>query len=348
MDKKIAFVSNRLYGGGSERVLVTIANSFAEKEYDVSIISFQDSKKCYAISEKIRVFTLENEKSKLKRIVKIRNLIHQIKPDVVIAFEYFVNIQVILACLGLNVRVIVSERNDPAREGGQFPKSLFRNISYLFCDVLVCQTPDAKDYFPKSIQKHASVIPNPIKEGLPEPWRGERNREIVNFCRLEKQKNLPLLIDAFEMFHKKHPDYILKIYGDGTERESLLQYIHDKNLQDFVILHPAVSDIHERILKSAMFVSSSDYEGLSNSMLEAMAIGLPTICTDCPCGGARMMIQDMENGLLVQINDSQKLCEAMCAIVDEPELAQKLSSNSIRLKEALSVEKIVEMWEKLL
>lgn len=347
MDKKIVFITNRLIGGGSERVLVTIANSFAKLGYEVSILSYLNSER-YPISEKVRVFTLENEKSKLQRIIKVRKLICQIKPDTVIAFEYFVNMQVILACLGLNVRVIVSERNDPARKGGEFPNRLFRNILYHFCDVLVCQTPDAKRYFPKGVQKHAIIIPNPLKEGLPEPWTGERAHEVVNFCRLEKQKNLPLLIDSFELFHRKHPDYTLKIYGDGAERENLIKYIKDKKLQDFVILHPAVPDIHERILKSAMFVSSSDYEGLSNSMLEAMAIGLPTICTDCPCGGARMMINHEENGWLVDLKSIQKLCEAMCHVANMPEFAREISYNSIKMREILSVEKIVELWEKLL
>ena len=97
-----------------------------------------------------------------------------------------------------------------------------------------------------------------------------------------------------------------------------------------------------------MFVSSSDYEGLSNSMLEAMAIGLPTVCTDCPVGGARMVIRDGENGLLVPVGDREALAAAMCRVADDRALAETLSQNGRTLREKLSIGVIADEWERLI
>ncbi len=343
MPKSIVFVTNRLAGGGSERVLITLANAFVGKGYNVSIISFRKGES-YPINKNIGIYTLENKLTKISRILALRKLFIAFGPDTVISFEYFVNMQVILAAFSQPFKVVVSERNDPARKGGEFPNKVFRNILYKYCDVLVCQTPDAKAYFPQKIQRSTVVIPNPIKEGLPEPKTVDRNREIVNFCRLEKQKNLILLIDAFEEFHRQYRDYTLTIYGDGSEESILKEHIAVKGLEKAVTLHQSIKEVHERILKSAMFVSSSDYEGLSNSMLEAMAIGLPVICTDCPCGGAKMVIKDGINGLLVPVRNQEVLVSAMLKIVENPSFATEIGRNAVMIRDDFSLNNICERW----
>lgn len=345
--KKLLFITNRLIGGGSERVLVTLANEMKVRGYDVAILSYRDGE-TYPLQDGIRVTTLHNEENKMRRIAGIRAAVKSEKPDAVIAFEYFVNMQTVIACFGLGVKTIVSERNDPAREGGSFPKRHIRNFLYRFCHTLVCQTPDAYDYFPGYVRKHAVVIPNPIKSDLPTAFSGTREHTVVNFCRLQKQKNIPLLLDAFADFKKTHSDYRLVIYGDGDLREELLETIGKKNLSDCAELHAAVPDVHQRILNAAMFVSPSDYEGLSNSMIEAMAIGLPTICTDCPVGGARMMIRDGENGLLVPVGDREAMAAAMCRVAEEPGLGERLSTEGQKLRTSLSVADIASRWEQLL
>lgn len=341
---RIVFVSNRLSGGGSERVLVTLANEMSKRGHDVTILSFVAGDS-YPINHEIEVIVLGCSK-KSERIKKIRSLIKQINPQNVIAFEYFVNMQVIMACCGLNTNVIVSERNDPAREGGSFPKSAIRNFLYRFCDILVCQTEDAKNYFPKYVQKHSVIILNPLMSNLPERWAGERNKEVVCFCRLEKQKNLPLLVDSFKSFHENYSDYSLHIYGNGKERDNLTKYVDECGLSSAAFVHEGSKDIHNIVLKSAMFVLPSDYEGLSNSMLEALAIGLPTICTDCPVGGARMVIENEKNGLLVPVNDRAAMIDAMLKIANDSNVANQLGQNASAIKNKLSIESICELWEK--
>lgn len=347
--KKILFVINQLGGGGAERVLTLLANKFSE-ENDVSILAIHNAKNKYEISKKINVVELDGcGESTFQIIKKIREIAKQIKPDTIVSFEYHMNMKVLLATFRMNkVRVIVSERNDPAQKGGKFGYKQLRNLLYKKADCLVCQTPDAKAYFPKKIQKKTVIIPNPIKDNLPQPWEGTRKRTIVNFCRLNSQKNLKLLIDAFEIVSKKYSEFKLLIYGDGELRDELQTYAINKGLDEKVELYHSVSDIHERIKDSYMFVSSSDFEGLSNSMLEAMTIGIPTVCTDCPCGGARMVIQNGVNGLLVPVKNCEKMVAAIERLIESPELAEALSLEGRKIRGLLSEDKIVAQWRKVI
>ena len=138
--------------------------------------------------------------------------------------------------------------------------------------------------------------------------------------------------------------------GNGAEGyvDSVKETISHLNCRERIHILPAQNDIHNLIKDYAMFVSSSDFEGMSNSMLEAMAIGLPTICTDCPAGGARAVIKDHENGVLVPVNDVQAMADAMKEVAGNPELAEKLSINGSKIREDLSVDKIVNQWMEII
>ena len=349
-NKEVLFVSNFFGDGGAARVISVLAEELANRGYAVTVCSYpRKDREEYRRAANVKYvrFEMKHRKGvlyKIERIAKLRKEIRKHKDATVISFEYFMNMQTVVAMAGLGNRLIISERNDPAAMGGKTPTRQLRNFLYGFADCLVCQTRDALEYFPKNIQRKSTVIMNPIKENLPEPWQGERKKQVVNFCRLEKQKNLPLLIDAFEAFYQTHPDYTLVIYGNGKERDSLTEYIRTKKLEKVITLHPAVQDVHDRVKDAEMFVSSSDYEGLSNSMIEAMAIGLPAICTDCPCGGARMVIQNNENGILIPTNNKEKLLNAMCAVAENPDFASKMANCAQSIKEKLSSEEIGREW----
>ena len=260
----------------------------------------------------------------------------------------------LLASRGLPNRVIFSERCDPyrllkKRYGRKFIEKYYRRA-----DAAVFQTTYAQDAFPKHIAQKGVVIPNPIRTGLPEPWHGAREKTVSTFCRISLQKNLPVLVEAFDGFRKAFPDYRLRIIGNAPSEEgravmeALQKQIADLSLEDAVEFVPFRQDVHELILKDAMYVNSSDYEGISNAMLEAMAIGLPSICTDCPVGGARATIRNGENGLLVPVGDPEAICSAMRRLADDPALAKTLSENAAALREELSLDKIAKRWMELL
>ena len=289
-----------------------------------------------------------------REIAWLRNKL-QAEPDcVVIAFLQPAIPIALLAARGLPNRVIFSERCDPnrlmkKRYGRKFIEKYYRRA-----DAAVFQTTYARDAFPAHIAEKGVVIPNPIRAGLPEPWRGERDKTVSTFCRISLQKNLPVLVEAFAGFRKACPDYRLRIIGDAPNEEgravteALQKQIAALSLADAVEFIPFRQDVHELILKDAMYVNSSDYEGISNAMLEAMAIGLPCVCTDCPVGGARATIRDGENGLLVPVGDPAALCRAMQRIAENPALADALSENAAALRGELSLEKIAKRWMELL
>ena len=340
--KKIVFVTGRLGGGGSERVLTLIANQMRQDGYDVSIISFGGNANEYDNACDVIYLNCTNN---INLIFNLRKKICSLSPDVLIAFEYHVGMKTILASIGLNAKVIVSERNDPHVLDVQKAKKVLRDILYRKLDCLVCQTPDARAYFNPQIRKKAVVIGNPIKSDLPE-WVGQDSNVLLNYCRLEKQKNLPMLIKAFELVRKNHPEAILEIYGEGNEEENLRNLIKDNNLDSCVKLNAFSSKIHQIAANAYAFVSSSDYEGISNSMLESMAMGMPVVCTDCPIGGARMVIQDGINGILVPVGDYKKMAERINEIIDNKNKAVEMAASAKELRYKYSIEKIVEMWEK--
>lgn len=265
------------------------------------------------------------------------------------AFGFLIrsNISMLMAAKGLDVKTVFCERNNPVRP--DIPANIIRIRDRITrrCKAAVFQTEDERDYY-TWLRCPTAVIPNPLKEGLPMPFAGERRHEIVNFCRLNKQKNIPLLIDAFELLLREHPDYTLRIYGRGEEKDNLIALTKQKGLSGSVFFEDFASDVHERIRDAAMYVCSSDFEGLSNSMLEALAIGLPCVCTDCEGGGARMMIRDHENGLLVPARDVQAMFEAMKEIAENPVLAQRLSAAAVKIRDELSIERIVDRWESMI
>lgn len=345
MKKKIIFLCNCLHNGGAQRVLVSIANYMAEQGYEVHIIaSFNNGS--YPLNETISVRYV-GRAHYLKFIRVARKEIKRLNPKAVIAFEYFFNLLAAISCFRLNTKVIISERNDPARVGSGIVKDRIRNFLYRFTDVLVCQTPNAKDYFPSYIQRKTVVIPNPLKPDLPYNRVGDREKEVVTFCRLNSQKNLPMLINAFEKFVKCHPDYSLKLYGDGEEKNNIQKIIDNRRLTQYITIYPACDNVHEKVLNSSMFVLPSDYEGLSNSMLEALAIGLPTVCTDCPCGGARMIIENNKNGILIPVGDTDALLQAMNKIADNKSFSEMLSFEGTKLRKSLSIESISRRWISL-
>lgn len=345
MDNKILFLCNCLHNGGAQRVLVSLANNMVEQGFDVYIIASFDNGS-YPLHSNIKVKYV-GYRQYFKFISIARSEIKRLKPKVVISFEYFFNLLASIACMGLKTRLIISERNDPSRVGSGFIKDRIRNFLYRFADVLVCQTFDAKNYFPLYIQKKTVVIPNPLKQNLPCRFLGKRRKEVVTFCRLNSQKNLPMLIRTFNDFHKMHPDFCLSIYGEGEEKSNIEALVKKYNLNSAVFIIEACDNVHELVVDSAMFVLPSNYEGLSNSMLEAIAIGIPSICTDCPCGGARMIIDNEKNGILIPVGDEKVLLDAMNKIADDEIFAEKLSMNGEELREYLSIQSISNKWISL-
>ena len=246
-------------------------------------------------------------------------------------------------------RLILGEFTSPQLEfAADAPENKLKRKYFPVADGFVFQTYEQQEFYtflPNVIKK---VIPNPIEKIEIAPFRGTRRKEIVNYCKHVKAKNLPLLIEAFSKLAQEYPDYRLVIYGDGPERKNTEKCIADYGVTDSVFLKPYAKNVLELVRESAMFVSSSDREGISNSMLEAMAIGLPVISTDCPAGGARMFIEQYQNGILVPVRDPEALYNAMKFMLDHPEKAELMSQNAVAIKNTLEKNKVLEQWHDFL
>lgn len=245
-----------------------------------------------------------------------------------------------MAAAGIPHRLLISERNDPAHFSGK----RLRDWSYRKSEKLVLQTEDMKRCFSKDIQKKAVVIPNPVSDDMPEPYTGERKKRIVAVGRLQPQKNHKLLLEAFADFQKICHDYELHIFGVGELETMLIQRAEELHIADNVVFRGFSASVKEEIWDSAMFVLSSDYEGISNSMIEALAMGIPVISTDCPAGGSRMYIKNNENGILVPVGDKKALAEAMMKLARNPEFAKQLSVNAVKVKEQYALVKIADRF----
>ena len=254
----------------------------------------------------------------------------------------------ILSNLLLGIPIIVSERNDPNVKPKSFFLRFIRDILYHFSDGLVLQTYDANEYFKRKGFKSTRVIPNPLSPHLIPPYQGKRRKSFVTAIRLDKQKNVDMLLNAFKIASDHLNEFSLEIYGTGPEEERLKQLSNDLGINNKVIFAGFSKNLYEKIKDAYAFVLSSDYEGLSNSMIEALALGLPTISTDHPIGGARMFIQNGYNGILVPVGDATQLANAMVFLASNPQKATQFSKNAIHIRQELDISKIYSKWEDYL
>lgn len=344
---RVLFVVDSFAEGGAGRVVARLTQVFEKKGNAVAVLPVFDNTIIYPVAQNAKVYkTFDNPlaESVLKRSKLIRDCAKDFKADTVIAFLTYINIYAVIAGFGQKWKTFISERNNPYVDPQNQKLRTIRKFVYPFANGLICQTPDAKEYFSRFIQRKSAVIPNPVSEEIPNPYTGKRTKRIVSAGRLTKQKNYYLAIDAFAKIADKYPEFTYEIYGQGEEHDRLTDYIQKSGLNGRVLLKGQSSHLMEDINNASVFLMSSDYEGMSNSLIEALAMGIPVISTDHPIGGAKMLITDQLNGLLVPVNNVDKMAEALDKVLGNPAFAQSLSSNASAIKDALNIDAIGEQW----
>ena len=342
---KIVFITATMGGGGSERVIAELANQYIKWNHQVEIIMTAGEETAYYLDPKVKAICLGGQTQgniwkRIKRLSLLRKRMLASEDTLFISFGTETNLYCILASMGKRIPLLLSERNDP----GHCTYPMIRNLLYSFGKKFVFQTPDARACFSNSVQQNSIVIPNPITRNIPIFDVTEREKKIVTVGRLTPQKNHRLMLAAFSKFHKEYSDYELVFYGQGELEQELKQYVEELQLQENVIFAGFHKDVLNQIKNVSMYVLSSDYEGISNSLLEALAIGLPVISTDCPIGGSKMCIQNGVNGLLVPVGDVEALSEAMIKIVENPDWAERMGREATKVRERFSVENIARKW----
>lgn len=347
----IVFYISNLGIGGAERVIVQLATDFSKNGDHVAVATSYDEKVGYTLSNGIKRYVLiDNKKySRFKKnkilIDRLRNVLKEEKADILISFMGEPNIRSVIASKGLRTRCVISVRNEPLKEYPGKLGAIIRNFILPLADGCVFQTTQAQKAFPKRLQKKSKIILNDVNEIFFRTNRSLKcSTDIISVGRLANQKNHELLIKAFSKIAYKYNNINLKIYGEGPLHSNLQKLIESLRLSGRVYLMGTVDNIQEVMKDAGMFVLSSDFEGLPNALMEAMAIGLPVISTDCPCGGPNMLIKNYENGILVKPGDENELSNAMEYIIKNQNDADKMGLKAKKTAEMYKPEKIFNDW----
>lgn len=356
--KKIVFYVNSLIKAGAQRVILNLTESLLKKGHQVTIVTTLVYETEYELPKGAKRIISDIEESEVtsnritnlkNRFMKLRNIWKSEKPDVIISFIGKNNFMAILTAWGMDIPVVTSVRGDPKEEYNSKIMGFLAKTLMGKATGLVLQTPDAKAYFPKWMHKKTVILDNPLNpEFIEEYYAGERKKEIVSVGRIDSNKNQKLIIDAFYQITEEFPETSLVLYGDGEDREKLLEYVKRNPYSERILMPGAVMNVKERIQKSKLFILSSNTEGMPNALMEALALGIPCISTDCPCGGPKMLMEGKENGILVPVGDSKKMAEAMKIILQDEELWEKYSRNAYAITESLHPDKVNEKWEQYL
>lgn len=346
---RIACVHAQIRLGGADRRLIDLANALAQRGETVFLyLMSAENYEGFWIHPDICIKVIAKKSpipktQFLSNIFSLKRALREDKIDFAVSFLYPINIQLLLAKKGLPVKTLISERGDPNRQpaGGIWQK--LRDKTYPRTDAMVFQTNGAKEYYANRIGLDGRVIHNPVDVADAVHCPGGEH-VIANIGLLEPHKNQRRLLYAFSLFVKDYPDYKLRICGGGELEAELKAYAKELGIFENVLFMGKIPEAYRVISQDEFFVLSSDFEGMPNALMEAMAMGMPCISCDCVPGGARELIRDGENGLLAALDGGEDLAEKMKLLASDPALRVRLGAEAARLKESHASSKIYDLW----
>ena len=346
---KIVFFIGTLCNGGAERVVSILSSYLAKHEWDVDILMYYDEPIYYEVDKRIRIISLTKETNSKNLITNISWMRQYFKENacIVISFLTKFNILAIVAMIGIRIPIIVSERSDPKKSQSSLLK-LIRNLTYYRADAIVVQSQYAKNCLRKRVHEKTEIIYNPIdvNKYFKKRLLICKKKEIVSVGRLIPSKNYTMLIEAFSNVVSSLPNYKLIIYGEGECREQLEKQIAELRLQNKVFLPGNTKDVFEKMVYSDMFILASNYEGFSNSLLEAMCMGLPVISTKV--AGSTEIIRNNENGILIDVGNKEQLIDSIKILANDKEKKEQLGEKAADVVRLVNTERIYERWISLI
>lgn len=353
-EKTVMLYLNSLGRGGAERVFVQLAERFEQCGYrTVLVTSFTPANGVeYPLSDRVTRLNMEPElivqsrlKRNLSRITKLRRYLKEYKPDLLITCMQEPNFRGMIASLGLPVKRLVSVCNASEKEYPGLSGKVVGKLLMPMAEGCVFQTVEEKRWFPKRLQKKSRIIMNQVNASFFDVQHDGPRRDIVSVGRLNRQKNQALLIRAFSKIAGETQDNLL-LYGQGELRDELQSLIDALGLTSRVKLMGVSADVPNAIKGAKLFVLSSDYEGLPNALLEAMALGLPCVSTDCLGGGPAMVIESGVNGLLVPMGDEEALSGALSHMLQKPEEALRMGRAARETAKGFHPDAVFEQWRQ--
>ncbi|MBR6632983.1 MAG: glycosyltransferase family 4 protein [Clostridia bacterium] len=350
----ISFVVPNMGFGGAERVISILSKGLTEKGHRVTIgiINAVPQSVAYTLDSRVKVehiqsYRMHSLKGVKSTLSNIEKFLRQTDTEIALCFANSVCALVSIVCKKMKLPLIFSERNDPRRYLTKISYKLLQKLILKNVKYVVFQTEGAKNLYPKKIRKNSVVILNPLDVSrMPDYYEGERRKVIVSVGRLQEQKRTDVLIDAFAMIADRHPDYTLELYGKGNLLEELKALVESHSLTDRVRFMGTSSTIFEDINNASLFVLTSDFEGLPNALLEAMALGLPCVSTRCSPGGAEELIEDKVNGYLVPCGDAVALAERMDSMLCDYDESLIVGKEALKIRNRAELQVIIDAWEK--
>jgi len=356
--KRIALFISSFQKGGSERVMAGLAVYFHEQKYDVILVTQYKKETEYNIPPEIRRVYSEPDESLLTggriknfwvRYKALRDIWKAYKPDVILSFLGKNNLMAILTAAILPPKVVVSVRGEPSMEYKGKLMQMLARITFRFARGVVLQTARQAEFFPKAVQKKSVILHNPLNAQFLIRKDGEKKQDfIASVGYLDDNKNHTMLLHAFGKIADEYPTMQLVIYGEGETRTKLEALIREKKLEDRVQLPGRVDNVAEKLCRARIFALTSNTEGMPNALMEAMALGLPVISTDCPCGGPAELIQNGVNGILIPVGDAYALADAFRKILEDNEFEKKLGENAQQSAWRLAPDCVYREWEDYL
>jgi glycosyltransferase involved in cell wall biosynthesis len=353
----IMLVISDLSCGGAENVITRLANHWAQRGFDVTLVTLGGAAPYYPLDYQVKLRQLNLAwlsrpiwravSSGIDRVRALRRALRESQPDVVISFLFKVNILTLLATRGLQVPVIVSERNNPGIQRSHLSWRLLRKPLYGLAKCVVTPSRGVLEWFPESIKARGHVIPNPVDLPKEAPDPGEGQKKLISVGRLVPQKGFDLLLQAFNRIASDFPDWNLVIRGEGEERHHLEQLRDQLGLHDRVRLPGVTDNPGEWVREGEIFVLSSRYEGFGIVITEAMAAGLAIVSFDCPWGPGEIL-SHQKDAILVPPKDVASLSRAMASLMCDAKLRQDLGRTATRNVQRFDQSLILKQWDALL
>lgn len=356
---KLCFlVADISHTGGVERVTSNLASQFLleQRGVEIDIVSqFKSSDKLWYSFEGCNIHYLNDKDYDAKphsmkrmwrmlgNISRIRRFFREHHYDFIISQSLPNTIMLYLA--GINMRNVLAVEHVKYDYYNHIIKRFRLHIYARVAKVVVLTYIDKSKYDSYLPSEQTVVIPNPVI--VPEYFQSKlENKQAIAMGRIQYQKGFDTLTDVFAIVHKKHPDWIVNIYGDGNCREEIEKYIKQRGMETVVKLRGRTDDVPSVMRESSFFILSSRFEGFGMVIAEAMTQGLPAVSFDCPTGPSDI-IQTGENGILVENQNKQAMADAICYMIENPSERMRMGKNALRTVQRFSGDVIAEKWMNL-
>lgn len=345
---KFGFLVDKPSFGGGERILNMLIDSFVKSGHTVVIYTWNSEWKNYVAKYDIQFLdgSLIGLKNKLNAYIGLKKRLKKTEPDCLIIFALGLAEVGVWSAKSAHIPTILSERCDPRFMPQSRLHRFLRLIVFCNSSGIVFQTETVRKFFPRKIRRKGIVIQNPIMDDNLPFKSGDSKKEIVAIGRLSEEKRFDILIHAFGEINNDL--YVLRIFGDGPLRSGLTNLIKELNLTDRVFLEGNVNRVVDYIADADIYVSCSLHEGMSNSLIEAMAIGLACISTDVPSGSARVLIQQNINGIIIPCEDKEALKLSLQKLINDEAFKENIKRNALKIRLTNSKEAILPQWIKFI